>query len=507
MPSRGDTGDASPAEPVPVATTDIALASPELQFASASAIGNRAARGGLLLILRNGLLQGLQVASSIVLAQAITPNDYGAFAVAATLVGMARAVGDLGLSQSLVVRPDFHERDLSASAAIVLASAVCLGAVVALAGVAVNAGLLSGAGPPGLAAAYAGTLVIDAMRLGPIVRLTRALRFRDIAVATTAEAVATYAVQVALLLSGFGLWALVVAQYARAITGVLVYRRLGGPIARPRKGRLRHLVIDAVPYQGPVILGGVVGALLPLLVAAQLDARGLGLWAWSTIISVPLAAALVTIQSVLVPSLARLHGQYGGRFAQAADRSARLIAVAAGAGAGGAIGLAPDIVAQIFGARWVDATGAVQVALLGLLPLALSQLLSAAMQARGRAVPRLRCALVASVVTLVAVFPLMLLAGVTGAAVASAVIGPAVDALLLARIAAIPLRRATVDGIVALAAVGSASWLLGSAVDTGPELAAACPAIALVAAALMWAIDRSVLRYAVSLLRSGPAAP
>lgn len=505
--SRDDIRTEQAVEPVPLITADIAAVSPESQFGSAAAIGNRAARGGMLLIVRNGLLQGLQVVSSIVLAHALTPNNYGALAIATTFVGLARAVGDLGLSESLVVRSDFEERDLSTSSVVVISTAISVGSLVAFAGVAVNAGLLSGSGPPLLAGAYAGTLLIDAMRLGPIVRLTRALKFKDIAKASTVEAVVPTFVLVPLLLAGVGLWAVIIAQYARAITGVLAYRRLGGPIARPRRGGRRGLVRHALPYQGPVILGGLVGVLLPLIVAAELDARGLGLWAWSTILAVPIAAALVTIQSVLLPSLARLYGQYQDRFSQAVDRAARLIAVAAGGGAGAIIGLAPEIIKQIFGPKWIDATGAVQVTLLGLLPLSMSLVVSAAMQARGRALPRLRCAIIASVVTLVVVYPLMLAAGVTGAALASAVVGPTVDMLLLARIAAVPLRRAAYDGSLALAAVGGASLLLGHEVHTAPELAAGCLASAVVAVPLIWAIDRSILKYAWSLLRSGPTPP
>jgi O-antigen/teichoic acid export membrane protein len=469
---------------------------------SAGAIGRNAARGGLLLILRNIVLQCVQVVSSIILARAITPNDYGALAVAATLVGLARSIGDLGLSESLVVRADFRERDLSTTSLVVMSSTVVVGILVAVCGVLARGRLLSGSGPPLLAGAYAGTLIIDALRLGPIVRIMRGLRFKDIAVASTAESVATNVALVLLLLLGFGLWGVVLAQYARAVTGAYFYRRLGGPFARPKRGGGRGLVRDALPFQGPIILSGVVGALLPLIVAGYLDARGLGLWAWSTILAVPLTTAMITIQSVLLPSLARLYGQHEQRFAEAANRSARLIALTAGAGSGAIVGLAPAIIRQIFGSRWAGATGAVQVTLLGLLPLMMSLFLATAMQSRRRAVPRFRCALIASCVTLIVVYPLMLADGVTGAALASAVIGPAVDMLLLARVAAIPLGRASLDGLVALAMAGALSSFLGPEVHSIPQLAATAVVTGAAVPLIMWIIDRPVLRYAWKLLRS-----
>jgi O-antigen/teichoic acid export membrane protein len=483
-----------------------AVISPDASFASATAIGRRAARGGILLILRNGFVQGLQVVSSIVLAQAITPNEYGAFAIAAALVGFARAIGDLGLGQSLVVNREFDERDLRTAAAIVLSTSISVGALVALAGVTIDAGLLSGANAAALTAAYAGTLVVDALRFGPIVRLMRALRFREIALATTAEALAGYALQVLLLLCGLGVWALVLGGYARSITGVLVYAHLGGPIARPQLGdRTRALLREGLPYQGPIVLMAALGVLLPLIVAADLGARDLGLWAWSTILAVPVAQALITIQSVLLPSLARLHGQYRDQFQAACDRSARLIALLAAAGAAALFGLAPELVEQIFGAKWIPATNAVQVTLLGIVPLALLQLLSAVLASQGQAAVRLRCALIASLVSLAVIYPLMRLAGITGAAIASAVVWPTADVLLLARVAHVPLRRTGLNIVTTLGSVGAVSLLLGRVADTPTRLAGACIAVVMAALVLAWVIDRSVLRYAWSLLRKPDA--
>ncbi|MGI8801372.1 MAG: oligosaccharide flippase family protein [Solirubrobacteraceae bacterium] len=461
----------------------------------------------MLLIMRNGFLQALQVVSSIVLAQAIVPSEYGAFTVAATLVGLARAVGDLGLSQSLVVRQDFDEKDLGTSAAIVLASSISIGSLVGLAGVAISLGLLSGVGSAALTAVYAGTLVVDALRLGPIVRLTRMLRFRQIAMATMLESLAGYVVQIVLLLSGLGVWALVLGAYARSIIGLVAYVKLGGPIARPRGGdRMRALLRDGVPYQGPLLLDGLQGAVVPLVVVGALGAHALGLWAWSTILAVPLAQALITLQSVLLPSLARLYGQYRAQFLEASERSVRLIALLAAAAAGSLFGLAPDLVRHLFGVRWVGATGAVQVTLLGIVPLAMLQFLSANLASRRRAGVRFRCALVASGATLLLIYPLMLVAGVTGAALAVAIVGPSLDAALLAHWAQLPLRRATRNIILALTSIGAISLLLGRGADTPVSLGVACLATAVAAVALVWLIDRSVLRYAWSLLRNRTAA-
>jgi O-antigen/teichoic acid export membrane protein len=232
-----------------------------------------------------------------------------------------------------------------------------------------------------------------------------------------------------------------------------------------------------------------------------LNAHELGLWAWSTILAVPVAQALITIQAVLVPSLARLYGQYRDQFQEACDRSARLIALIAAAGAGALFGLAPPIVEQIFGDRWTGAVGAVQVTVLGIVPLAMFQFLSAILASRGQAGVRFRCALIASLVSLALIYPLMKVWGITGAALASAVVGPVVDAVLLAVYAEVPLRRAGINAVAALGAVGGISLLLGGMAGAPATLAAAAIATALAALVVIYLVDRQVMRYAWSLLR------
>jgi PST family polysaccharide transporter len=459
------------------------------------------------LILRNGLVQGLQIVSSLVLARALTPGSYGAFAVASTLVGLGGSIGDLGLGQSLVVHEECDERDLSTSAAIVMPSTVAVVVLLGLAGIAIHGTLLSASSPSLLTAAYAGTLVPAALQLAPTVRLTRALKFRQIGVITTSSILTGYVVQVALLLAGLGVWALVLGTYANVLVSLLISVRLGGPIARPRVGdRLRYLVRDGLPYRGPIILAGALGVALPLIVAAVLGQHRLGLWAWSTILAAPVIAVTTIIQSVLVPTLARLYGQYRDQFLMTCDRAARLIALIAAGAAAALVGLAPEIVRQVFGARWIGATGAVQVTLVGIVPMAFMQFISAVVVVRERARTRFTCSLVASAVALAMAYPLMEWAGVTGAAVTSALVFPVVDCVLLARYAGAPLRRATVNVVTVMVGIGAVSVTLNRFATTPAALAAMSAATGVATLAFLWIVDRTTLVYASSFLRK-PSTP
>jgi O-antigen/teichoic acid export membrane protein len=473
----------------------------DVAFASASSIGTRAARGAINLIVRNGIVQSLQIVSSLVLARTLTPSSYGAFAVASTLVGLGASVGDLGLGQSLVMHEKCDEQDLSASAAVVITTTVVLVVVLGLAGVAIHGTLLSASSPPLLTAAYAGTLLPTALQVTPLVRLRRALKFREIGVITTTSVVTGYVVQVLLLLSGVGVWALVLGVYANVIVGLVVAVRLGGRIARPRFGdRLRSLVMDGLPYQGPIILSGAIGLILPLIVVTVFGQHRLGLWAWATILAAPVVAITSIIQSVLAPTLARLHGQYREQFAIASDRAARLIALIAAGAAAALVGLAPQIVRQVFGARWVGATGAVQVALVGIIPMAFMQFLSAVVVVRERAPARFRCAIIATVVTLAVLYPLLRVAGVTGAALASEFIFPVVDCLLLARYAEAPLSRAAANVVGVAIVTGAISVALNQFATTPWTLAVMSIATGLATLGVVWTMDRTTLVYAWSLL-------
>ena len=67
-------------------------------------LGKRGARGAVVMMTSQGLKALLQIASTVVLARLLTPDDFGVIAMAATAMNFVMIFKDLGLSQATMQR-------------------------------------------------------------------------------------------------------------------------------------------------------------------------------------------------------------------------------------------------------------------------------------------------------------------------------------------------------------------------------------------------------------------
>ena len=180
----------------------------------------RAARGLVALMVRDGVIRVLALASHIVLARLLSPEVLGAFAVVLFAVSLFDAIGELGLSGALVQRrepltlPDQR-------------TAFTLQALIE--GVSV---LLIWLAAPTLAAAYrlppdtvplfrwlSLSLLLSTLALIPEARLERKLDYSRLSLAGALRAATYHAVALALALAGFGIWSLGLAFLASVVVG------------------------------------------------------------------------------------------------------------------------------------------------------------------------------------------------------------------------------------------------------------------------------------------------
>jgi PST family polysaccharide transporter len=473
---------------------------------SSGDVAGRAARGAAAHILRNGGVQVMQIASSLVVARLLVPAEYGTFAIAAVLVGFARMAGDLGFSASMTVAPTIERRDLQGATFIGVTAAVIAAVAIGVAGYFMNAASPSVLGHL-VTAILAISLVIDAMRLGPTVVLSRGLLFQRVALVAIVETFALYLVQIGLLIAGAGVWALVIGQIARSIVGAGVLARLGSGFVRPKRvPAMRSRIRTSLPYQGPAILSGLSGLVLPLIIVAQLGKTGVGLWAWATVLSAPFTAIFIGIHQISMASFARLRREVINKANVAELLVARLTLLTAAVAAGGLYGLAPSIVTFIFGERWEPAVGAVQANLVGLVPFALVYVLAASLDARMQPRRRLIAALIGTACAIAAVLPLSLTLGVTGAAIAGAIVAPLVDALILVGLARVLVARAITGAIVVLAGAGLVSTAMETTVQSWQTLVLALSVSILAASVLALCVDRHAVQQAARYLRRRRAA-
>jgi O-antigen/teichoic acid export membrane protein len=458
-------------------------------------VTHRAARGVSSMAMRMAAVQSLQLVSALALARLIRPDEYGTFAVALMVVGAARYFGDLGIAASLVTSRTISHAELQTGAYVGFVMALAQAATVC----ALSPLLGNVLGGPGgftwIVAALAATLVIDSFRLAPTVRLNRALSFSRLNAVSISETAVLYLAQIGFLLAGLGLWGLVFAQVARAVTGTLLLSGLGGKFVPPlRRVAALPLVRSAFAFQAAPIVLGLAGVATPAAVGLALSAEEVGLWAWSTVLAAPLGAVLLGVHHLAVASFSRLLDTEFEAQDRAARLALRLCALVIAWPAGVACGLAPEIIPLVFEERWFGAVAAVQLCLVGLLATTVAVVGSSVLDARREAWRRARCLTAAVVIGLATTYPLAREFGVMGAALASGVVIPLVDAVLVARAArvvtAVAMRTAVVGFGVGFAC---SAVLAESVVDDFATLAAVGIAASMVAGLAALASDRQSL--------------
>jgi O-antigen/teichoic acid export membrane protein len=473
---------------------------------SAGAIAALSARGGLILVARTGLVQVVQIVSTLLIAHLLDPAAYGTIAVATTALGFARYVGDLGISYHLMVTPKVERHTLGAAATISLACATAETLVLV-----VTAPLLAKL----LHGQHYSTLVIrlvafcligEAFRFGTTLRLNRELNFARYGLFSLFDTAILYGTQIALLFAGAGVWSLVISQLARSYIGTITIVALLGGFVRPawpRNGLT--LIRRGIPYQGPAILGGLTGFLAPVCLAIVMDARGIGFWAWATVLATPIASIISIISTIAVPSLARLRESDPESVARAAAIMLRVSLVTPAAIAGAMAGFAHPLIKFVFGTKWDPALIAVILNLAGIIPGTLALFLAAILESHQRARERFVAGFLAQAIGLPLLIPLAYAWGPSGATAVSALLIPLLDIVVLARLARIPIASAIVRATIALLASAALAWVLAlGASSLALTLILGTIAIPPVAA-LIWFSDRDAAR---SLIRYGvPVSP
>ena len=472
--------------------------------ASAHSTAQRATRGTILLAGRSGLVQLAQVASSLIIARVVVPDAYGAFAVAVTGVGFARYIGDLGVSNSLLALPKVTSGLMRSGALISLVCGVV--ATLVLFGLAAPlAAILNGPDYTQLLIrVLALTVLFDSMRFGPIVRLNRELRFGAIGIASLIETMLMYACQIGLLLAGAGVWALVIAQLVRSLSGLAIMTKQAGWVMPARREPLLAMIRRGIPYQAPGALGAGAGFLFPVILAGSLSADGVGYWAWATVLSTPITALVLVISSVTLPSLVRLRESAPASIPRATTLMLRASILVPAAASGVLIGFSAVLIQYLFGERWAPALGAVNMNLIGVIPATFSFFLAAALESEQRAGIRFWVGVAAVLVGLPALIVLSDAWGVTGAGFATAVLMPLVDAVGLALFAKVALGRAVVGALLAFGLCLGCSVAVQGLVVSVPTLVVLLAGCSVPAILIVWFSDREAVR---AVLRFGVPLP
>lgn len=474
---------------------------------SAAALGRRAGQGVVGVVLTTGMTNVLQLASSLLIARALAPSEYGAFAVAATVVGFGRFLGDGGAGSAVIQRPGPDtdlDRDLGRALAVQGTLCLVLATLLAATAPLIRAAFDAPPETTWIVIALAGTLLLSAPTVVPEVRLRRQQRYQRRQALNALSLLTIYLTQIGGLLAGLGVGALVLAHVVGSLVTTTIFLLYGGGLVRPVWTGALRLARSGWAYQGSLVVQSVFSLLGIVVVGSQLPIDELGLVSWCTILATPLIALGINLHTVTFPALSRLHEHHPERHAGGVSLVARtqLLCVSAVVGVLG--GLATPLIAIVFDEKWLAATTAARWALLGVLPLLLAALLGAAVESTGRPQLRLRSMAGSCLVGLVVALPLAAVHGPSGAAFALYLLVPLVDAVCLAVVARVALGRAVLDAVVVGGVTGAAAAWAARSVDAGPELLLAVAGLGVLTLVLLPLVDLDSLRRGWRLVRPAP---
>jgi PST family polysaccharide transporter len=476
-------------------------------------IARRATRGAASYVFRSFGSQAIQAVSALVVARILDPREYGVFALAMTLVGAVRVIGDLGITYSLSVRPKISDQDLRVGVTVALLVALIgTGAIFVIWD---HLSLVRHAGPDArwIGPALAVILLIAVPQFPSLIVMERELRFARAGMIAFVAAIPLFVTQVVLLLAGAGLWSMVIAQIVGTTVGMVLIVRASGRFYLPAINRsIWRLVHDGFPYQGSLILTTVAGTVATGVVAAMLGAHGLGLYAWCTILATPVIGALTAVHSVSAPTLARMRRDDGARYEESVEVITRTLAVIAAIAAGCLIGLANPTIRYIFGERWLPATGAVQFCLAGTIATAILNVLAADANAKMMRRTTLIAAVIGGLAILATLWPLIELDGVAGASAAYFCIGPIVSTAVFAYALRTRIADTAFRAMRLFVPLLALSIVLGRLAHTPAEFALVCAGSGIAGAAAGYFGEGELFRRIVRMLRlrdapSGVEAP
>lgn len=313
-------------------------------------------RGGIMKALSQGAKFVMRVAGLVVMARLVTPDDYGVFAMVATLTGLLSMLKDAGLSMATVQSRTITHEAVSTLFWINVATGLLLAAFCAALGPIVAAfyGDPRIAGPIALMGL---TFLFSGLSTQHAALLQRQMRFKELeSIGVAAQAIAA-GVMLASAYFGAGYWAMVLNILAlRAANTLLVTAATRWRPGRPGMGAgAEALLVFGRDLSGYNVVSYLQRNLDNILIGRFCSALDLGLYVKAYgLLRLPIMQIQEPISAVVVPALSRLHDdpiRYRGYFLKALKSvvflGMPLVAFTSVA--------ATSIISVLLGVRWLGA--------------------------------------------------------------------------------------------------------------------------------------------------------
>lgn len=308
------------------------------------------------------LRQLVQLATSVVLARLLVPDDFGMLGMALVVVGIGQIFADFGIGAAIVQSQTSDRRVLSSCFWANLAVGATLALVISLASPWIAAFYRRPDLAP-LVVVASLTLVASAAIVVPRSSLYRDMRFAELAKAQFFGSVAGALLAIGLAWAGFGVWALVLQPLA----GTSVTLALSWFYARllPRWefswDGIRGLVRFSAGVLGTDLLNFANRNTDSLLIGRALGAQPLGYYSMSyQIMLYPLQQVSSAIVKVLFPTLSQMQNDLQ-RLRAAYLKSISFIAIVTFPMMSGLFVVAEDLIRVAMGEKWLPILPVLQI--------------------------------------------------------------------------------------------------------------------------------------------------
>jgi O-antigen/teichoic acid export membrane protein len=308
-----------------------------------------------------GVIQLVQIVTSIVLIRLLSPRDYGLAGMTLLFQGIVVVVADVSLGAALVQRREITEADRST----VFWCTAAIGALLTVSGIALAGPLADFYHQPAvrpLFAVLSVSFVLTALQMTPQALLDRELQFRLVNLRIGGAAIAGYIVAVTAAILGAGAWALVLGQVATSASGLLLIWACCS--WRPRFlfswNSVRNLGSYGMRLCGSNMLSYVTYNADNLMVGRFLGSAALGAYSVAfSLMFLPAARVIFPITMTLFPAFSRWQDDHK-QIAEVWLRVLRVIGAVLIPAMIGFIVVAPDFVDVILGNKWRPAVPVLQ---------------------------------------------------------------------------------------------------------------------------------------------------
>lgn len=319
-------------------------------------LGSRTARGGVVVLGSQGVKFIINMATTVVLARLLTPQDYGLIGMVMVVIGFVALFKNMGLSAATMQREEINHQQVSTLFWINFAVSLCLM-------------LLTAALAPIIARFYheprltwitialASSFLFSGLVVQHEALLRRQMRFIPLAIAEIVSVVIAIAVGIILAWRGAGYWALVANQlilgFVYALSLWIVCRWRPGPPVR--YSGVRSMLAFGGNLTGFGFFNYFSRTLDNLLIGRVWGVQQLGLYVKAyQLLLLPIDQLSTPLDGVAVPALSRLLNE-PERYRQAYLRMLEKVAMLSMPGVALMISTSDWLVRLMLGPQWVEA--------------------------------------------------------------------------------------------------------------------------------------------------------